>query len=227
MSTLILGATGLCGRAFLKYCEKSPEFGEICTITRRPLAFESFATQKVDEDTTKWAGYIPNEHLKYVFTGLATTRGAAGGFDKQYKIDHDLNVELAKVAKKNGCSTFVLVSSAGAGENSLFPYLRMKKDIERDILALDFDHTIILRPSFLLGQRLGSKGWLQGFSAKIASFFYRGKLQMLAGYPVYGDEVGKVGAFLALKESAPGHSGNKVRIVESQEILRLAESMLK
>lgn len=227
MTTLILGATGLCGKAFLKYCERSPEFGEICTITRRPLPFESIATQKVGEDTTKWTGYIPNEHLKYVFTGLATTKGAAGGFDKQYELDHDLNVELAKVAKKNGCSTFVLVSSTGARENSLFPYLRMKKDIERDILALNFDHTIILRPGLLLGQRLRSKGWLADMSAKIGSFLYRGKLQMLGGYPVYGDEVGKVGAFLALKESAPGHSGDKVRIVESHEILRIAENIPK
>lgn len=227
MSTLILGATGLCGKAFLKYCEKSPEFGEVHTITRRPLPFESLATQKVDEDTTKWGKYIPDENLEYVLTGLATTRGAAGGFDKQYKIDHDLNVELAKVAKSNGCSTFVLVSSTAASEKSFFPYFKMKHDIERDIIALDFDHTIILRPGALLGDRISSKGWLTDVSAKIASFFYRGKLQMLFGYPVYGDDVGKVGALLALKESAPGHNGQKVRIVESREILELAEKASK
>lgn len=227
MSTLILGATGLCGKAFLKYCEKLPEFGEIHTITRRPLPFESIATQRVDEDTTKWGQYIPAENLEYLFTGLATTTGAAGGFDKQYKIDHDLNIELAKVAKKKGCATLVLVSSLGANENSFLPYFRMKGEIERDILALDFDHTIILRPGVLLGERLGSKGWLTDISVKIASFFYRGRLQMLASYPVYGDDVGKVGAHLALKETAPGHSGKKVRIVKSREILQLAESVSK
>lgn len=223
MTTLVLGATGLCGRAILKYCENSRELGEICTITRRALPFQSTAVQKVDKDTTKWGQYIPNEHLEFVFTGLATTRGAAGGFDKQYKIDHDLNIELAKVAKEKGCSTFVLVSSGGAKEDSMFAYMKMKGEIERDILALGFDHTIILRPGPLLGDRLTSKGFVTDLFSKIGSWMYKSRFQALGGYPVYGDEVGKVGVHLALKESAP--NGKKVRIVESKEIIEIAERL--
>lgn len=223
MTTLVLGATGLCGRAILKYCESSREFGEINTITRRALPFQSNAVQKVDKDTSKWGQYIPDEDLEFVFTGLATTRGAAGGFDKQYEIDHDLNIELAKVAKKKGCSTFVLVSSIGAKENSMIAYMKMKADIERDILALDFDHTIILRPGTLLGERLTSKGLVADTFSKMVSWMYRTRFQALGGYPVYGDDVGKVGVHLALKESA--QNGKKVRIVESKEILEIAQSL--
>lgn len=222
MSTLVLGATGLCGKAFLKYCEASGKFGDISTITRRPLPFDSGAEQIVDKDTSRWSQLLPND-LKVLFTGLATTRGAAGGFDKQYKIDHDLNIELAKAAKEKGCSTFVLVSSTGASEDSIFRYLRMKKDIERDILQLDFDHTIILRPGALLGERSVSKGLVTDVLAKVTSCVYRTRFQKLAGYPVYGDEVGKVGVHLALEEL--GADSKKVRIVESSEILKLAEGI--
>ena len=35
---------------------------------------------------------------KSFFSGLGTTRAAAGGFQEQFKIDHDLNLELAKAA---------------------------------------------------------------------------------------------------------------------------------
>lgn len=223
MSAVVLGATGLCGRAFLKYCESSQELSEVCTITRRALPFKSSAEQKVDEDSTKWGQYFPDKNLKFVFTGLATTRADAGGLDKQYAIDHDLNIELAKVAKKKGCSTFVLVSSEGAKDNSMFGYLKMKGEIERDILALGFDHTVILRPGPILGERPESRGFASDFITKFGPWLYGSRLQCLVGYPVYGDDIGRVGVHLALEEA--GANGKKVRIVESKEIFEIAGAL--
>ena len=55
-----------------------------------------------------------------LFYALATTRAAAGGFDEQYKLEHELNTELAKAAKEAGIKTYVLTSSAGAQSKFLF-----------------------------------------------------------------------------------------------------------
>lgn len=222
MSALILGATGLCGASLLKYSESSNKFPKIYTIARRALPFASSAVQIVEKDSVKWAQLFPNDDIKFLFTGLATTRGAEGGFDRQYKIDHDLNIELAKVAKEKGCSTIVVVSSVGASESSMFAYFKMKGQIERDILALGFDRTIILRPGGLLGDRSTSKGFATDLAAKISGLFYRTRLQKWMGYPIYGQEVGKVGVYLALHPSTADGKDKKVQIVESSEMLDIA-----
>ena len=103
--------------------------------------------------------------------------------------------------------------------------MRMKGEIERDILALDFDHTIILRPGILLGDRdkgINHKGFGNGTAMCIGGWLYRSRVQRLVGYPVYGDEVGKVGVHLALRENA-----KKVQIVESKEILDISDALKK
>jgi hypothetical protein len=76
------------------------------------------------------------------FSAFATTRAAAGAFENQYKLEHDLNIELVKAAKVSGTKVSLLISSASASKNSMFNYMNMKGEID-DIKALGFDHTII------------------------------------------------------------------------------------
>lgn len=221
LNAFILGATGLCGSGFLKVAEKSASFAKITTLTRRELPTQHSAkvVSIVNKDSETWGTLIPDE-VNVFFSGLATTRGQAGSQENFYKIDHDMNVDLAKAAKAKGCNTCVIVSSAGANENSRLFYFRVKGEIERDIIALGFDKTIILRPGPLLGDRgQNDKGFLNAASAKIGSYFYRSRLQGLVGHPVYGDEVAKVGVKLATDLTTT----KKVQIVESAEILRLAK----
>lgn len=220
LNALVLGATGLCGSGFLKYAEQSTSFGKVFTITRRelPNPVSNKVDPIVEKNTLEWPKAVP-EGIRVIFSGLATTR-AVGGFENQYKIDHDLNIELAKTAKEKGCSTCVIVSSGGANDNSRIPYLKLKGDIERDIIALGFEKTIILRPGILLGDRENNhKGFGNSLAVRIGNLFYRSRFQGLIGHPVYGDEVAKVGVKLALDDTKL----EKVQIIESAEILRLAE----
>lgn len=91
------------------------------------------------------------------FSSFATTKGAAGGFENQYKIEHGLNVELARTARDAGSKVYVLISSSGANKASSIPYSRMKGDIEEDVKALGFERTVILRPGLIGGQREESR----------------------------------------------------------------------
>lgn len=225
MSALILGATGLCGGSFLKNAIAGNKFTEVFTITRRELPSEAHNVKQIIEpDSGKWAELFPNSGAKFYFSSLGTTRAAAGSAENFYRIDHDLNVELAQAAKANGCTTMVLVSSLGASENSMFPYFKVKGEIEKDIIALDFDHTIILRPSMLLGRQKG-KSALDSLSSKLGASIYRTPLRSLAGHPVYGQDVGKVGIHLALQSAASDVKPDKVRIVTSSEINEIASKI--
>lgn len=227
MNTLILGATGLCGNFMVKYALRANEIKNVFTITRSPLPDNQGEEPKItsfqEKDNEKWEKIIRSEipdDLDILFTGLATIRTIAGQ-DYQYTIDHDLNIELAKVAKEKGCKTLVVVSSLGANENSHFFYPRMKGEIERDLIALDFDRTIILRPGILLGDRLKKqKGMGNGTAVKMGNWFYRSRWQWLLAYPVKGEEVAKVGVHLALNSSK-----DKVQIVNSDKILDITSKL--
>ncbi|EGX43324.1 hypothetical protein AOL_s00215g60 [Orbilia oligospora ATCC 24927] len=162
----LLGATGLVGSNILKYLIQSPTPSAIVTLTRREhdetivssaAAANHTLTAKIDKDTSKWAT-IFGEACKVspppiVFTALATTRAAAGGLDKQYALEHDVNVAVAKAAKEAGVKTFVLISASRADKDSHMGYTKLKGDIEHHIEEFGFERFIILRPGLLLGSR--------------------------------------------------------------------------
>jgi hypothetical protein len=75
----------------------------------------------------------------------------------QRKIDYDLNLELAKAAKEHGATTCVVVSSGGASSTSMLAYPRMKGELEEAVKELGFEHTVILRPGLIVGQREDSR----------------------------------------------------------------------
>ena len=97
---------------------------------------------------------FPREmHPKIMFSGLGTTRAAAGSLEGQRKVDYDLNMELAKAAKDAGVETYILISGAGASSSSMFAYVKMKGELEDSVRALNFKHTVFVRPGFIAGDR--------------------------------------------------------------------------
>ncbi|KAI1777514.1 NAD(P)-binding protein [Hypoxylon cercidicola] len=154
----IIGSTGLVGNFILSTTLGLDAFKTIYTISRRAPKPESpKLAATVEADTAKWASNLSSiaPPPSVVLSALGTTRAAAGGIANQWKIDHDLNVELAKAARAAGVKTFVFVSSGGTrglGSGSL-PYSKMKAGVEDSIKALAFDQAIILRPGIILGDR--------------------------------------------------------------------------
>jgi len=69
------------------------------------------------------------------------------------KIDHDLPLEISKIAKEEGCRTMILVSSMGANSKSNIFYRRVKGLLEESLEEIGFEEYHILRPSLLLGKR--------------------------------------------------------------------------
>jgi hypothetical protein len=86
----------------------------LTTLTRRPLDCESSNpsttyTNKTFPDLFEAVkGPVATKGGVYV-SCLGTTRAAAGGLDKQIRIDLDLNRDLAQKAKEDGASTVGLV----------------------------------------------------------------------------------------------------------------------
>ena len=84
---------------------------------------------------------------------LGTTIKKAGSKDEFMKIDHDLPLEISRIAKEEGCRTIILISSVGANSISKIFYNRVKGLLEESLEYIGFEEFHILRPSLLLGKR--------------------------------------------------------------------------
>lgn len=159
----------------------NPSIDRIDTISRRTpqaaAAAQAKLTTFLSDDTSRWtaqlASLTPTPSI--FISSFATTRGAAGGFENQYKIEHGLNVEMARAARDAGTKVYVLISSTGANTASSIPYSRMKGEIEEDVKALGFERTVILRPGLISGTREESRPleaaarYVAGFAGKVHS----------------------------------------------------------
>jgi uncharacterized protein YbjT (DUF2867 family) len=157
-STLLIGSTGLVGAHILSTLLASDAAGAVHTISRRsPKSTGPKLHAVVEADTAKWASQLSaiTPPPMTVISSLGTTRAQAGGIANQWKIDHDLNVDLARAAKQAGVRNFVFVSSAGTRSflSSRVPYSQMKRGVEDTIKELEFETAVILRPGVILGER--------------------------------------------------------------------------
>lgn len=116
-------------------------------------------TVLLEADSSKWASKIPEVKPTppIFFSALGTTRAQAGGLEQQRKIDLDLNVELAKKAKEAGVKVYVLISSHGVSTSAMFPYSRLKAELDEAVKALDFEHTVLVKPGLIVGSREDSR----------------------------------------------------------------------
>lgn len=215
MSAFIIGSTGLCGNFILKH---SPEYYKnVFSLSRSEPdnASDSKIQVILEKDSTKWAEKLQEAEgpIDAFFSGLGTTRAKAGGLDKQYKIDYDLNLEMAKAAKAKGVKKYILISSIGASSGSMFPYMKMKGELEDAVLKMDFENTIILRPGLLLGERKEQKWFGNRYFGIVAGWTAGTPLARFAMSPIHGEDV----ALAALKLAAKPTTA-KVNIVTGVEV---------
>ena len=150
----LIGATGLIGTHFLE--EFSPDvFEEVKAITRRRVPIlenKEFIKQSVHDfsDLEKMRQDLKTDVL---VNALGTTIKKAGSKDEFMKIDHDLPLEISRIAQEEGCRTMILISSMGANSKSNIFYRRVKGLLEESLEEIGFEEFHILRPSLLLGKR--------------------------------------------------------------------------
>jgi len=163
---IVIGATGLIGRALIDQLVDAEHISKIITLTRSQATHPS---SKVENHVINFDNLIESKHLfkgDYFFSCLGTTIKQAGTIGAQRKVDVDYQLKAAHIAADNGVAHYLLVSSTGANTQSNRPYLRMKGELDQKIKALPFKRISIFQPSLLLGHRdevrMGEKigGWL-------------------------------------------------------------------
>jgi len=198
-TAIIIGATGLIGRALVDELVRQKGIASVVALTRRPLNIqhEKFENHVVDFSKLEDAkAYFNSSDL--FFSCLGTTKKQAGTIAQQRIVDLDYQCLAAKIAKQAGIKRYYLVSSSAASSSSLSPYLKMKGELEDNVLGLGFERCVIFRPSLLLGQREQQR----------AGEFWAGKVMPLLAHvpyfkryrPIQGVEVAAKMARVAMSD---------------------------
>jgi uncharacterized protein YbjT (DUF2867 family) len=150
---ILIGATGLIGKALIRQLAIDTAYSEVLLIARKKIENlpAKFKLIQVNfDEIEKYKSEIAGDVL---FSTLGTTLKTAGSKEAQYKIDFDYQFNVAKIASDNGVKNLVLLSSAGANSKSSIFYSRMKGELDEAVRRLKFDHVSIIRPSMLVGKR--------------------------------------------------------------------------
>lgn len=151
MRAIVIGSTGLVGGHLLSRLEKHPAVTEVVALVRTPrksdkpkVKFVQFDFDRMDSDLLKG---------DLLFCALGTTIKKAGSKEAQYKVDYHYNANAARLAKQQGVKVLAHVSSIGADSRSSNFYLKTKGELEKTMEALQFEKSVIARPSIIMGDR--------------------------------------------------------------------------
>jgi uncharacterized protein YbjT (DUF2867 family) len=150
-TALVVGATGLIGSILTRLLLQSDRYGQVRLLVRRKmdLSHPKLVQEIVDFDRLEPERVRGDD----VFCCLGTTIKVAGSKEAFYKVDCTYPYEVARLAKANGASQYLLITAMGADTRSWFFYNRVKGDVEQKIDSLSYDSFSIFRPSLLLGDR--------------------------------------------------------------------------
>jgi len=153
MIAILIGATGLIGKALLSQLLENDAFSTVKVFHRRPtgVVHTKLKEHIIDfEDVAGWKDQLTGHVL---FSTLGTTVKTAGSQQAQYRVDYTYNFEVAQAAAQQGVPTYVLLSSTGADASSRIFYSRMKGELDEAVQQMAFERLRIIRPSVLEGNR--------------------------------------------------------------------------
>ncbi|OME19621.1 oxidoreductase [Paenibacillus odorifer] len=151
---LVLGATGLVGKAVTEELLNREGWGEVRVLVRTPLALEHPKLKQIVVDWENLAEYSDSfEGVHSIFCCLGTTIKKAGSQEQFERVDLDYPLAAATIARDHGVKQFLVVSSMGADAKSRNFYSRTKGRAEEALSKIGFHGLHLFRPSLLLGHR--------------------------------------------------------------------------
>lgn len=152
-TALVIGSSGLVGRQLIYQLLKNNSYKKVIALTRKDLVLAHPKLEQLMVDFNNIASIKHQLLADDIFCCIGTTKSKTPNPEQYTRIDHGIPIEIARYAKANGASQFVLVSAMGANEKSPVFYSRLKAKVEQDLQAVHFEALQIIRPALLMGAR--------------------------------------------------------------------------
>ena len=152
-TALIFGSSGLVGCHLVRLIIKNNNYNKIKLFIRSESIISNSKIEIIKTDFNNLEDHKKSINGDDCFFCIGTTRKNTPDKNEYIKIEYNLPVEVAKIAKENSVDSFTYVSSLGANPNASGLYLKNKGQAEESIKKLNFRKLSIMRPSILLGNR--------------------------------------------------------------------------
>lgn len=213
---VLFGATGLVGRALLQHLLEDEAYEKVVAVVRNELSFTHPRLQTVVIDFRQLGDCREFLEGADIFCCLGTTMKKAGSREAFRKVDYQYPLEIARLAKEEGASQFLIITAIGANSRSVFFYNRVKGELEEALRELALPSLHMFHPSLLLGSRQEHRR-SEELGAKLSqslSFLWVGPLR--AYQPVTATDVAGAMRYIASRGLAGAHE------YESRELPQLA-----
>ena len=154
---VLFGASGFIGSFLLEGLLNDPDYDQVTIVVRKDLKVSNPKLKTLIGNLQTLPDLKDQIRADEVFIALGTTKANTPDQKEYYQVDHDYPVLAARLGKENGAKSVLLVSAVGADAGSGIFYVRTKGETDRDIIALNLEHTHIFRPSMIMGNRQESR----------------------------------------------------------------------
>ena len=214
-TALLFGSSGLIGGHLTKQLIENSSYGKVKLFVRSDPKISDPKIEVIKTDFNNLQNHKDEITGDDCFFCIGTTKQNAPDKDEYRRIEYNIPVEIAKIAKSNSIKSFLYVSSGFADPKSSGAYLKNKGDVEEELKSLNFLKLGIMRPSFLIGdrkeKRIGEKIGI--FIFKLISPFFLGPLKKMK--PINSEKVAKAMIKIA-------NENLRKTILESDEIAEIS-----
>tara|TARA_Y100001936_G_C15824320_1_gene533374 strand:- start:93 stop:749 length:657 start_codon:yes stop_codon:yes gene_type:complete len=167
-TALLFGSSGLIGGHLLYKLIQNNDYNKIKIFVRSEPEIKDPKIQIIKTDFNNLKKHMEDIKGEDCFFCIGTTKQNSPDKNEYKRVERDMPVEIAKIAKANSVNSFIFVSSGFADSKNSGAYLRYKGEVEEELKKLNFTKLTILRPSFLLGNRKEKR-----FFEKIGIFLFK------------------------------------------------------
>ena len=190
-TALLFGVSGLVGGHLLNQLIKNNNYSKIKLFVRSVPQISDPKIEIIEIDFNNLENH--NEDIKGddCFFCIGTTKQNSPDKNEYQRVELEVPKQIAQIAKSNLVNSFIFVSALYANPKSSGNYVRFKGMVEEELKRLNFTKLVLMRPSFLMGdrkeKRVGEKIGI--FVFKLLSPLLLGPLKKMR--PIHSETVAK------------------------------------
>ena len=190
-TALLFGSSGLIGGHLLNQLIQNNNYTKIKIFVRSEPEINNPKVEIIKIDFNNLENHIEDIKGDDCFFCIGTTKQNSPDKNEYQRVELEIPKEIAQIAKSNLVNSFIFVSALYANPKSSGNYVRFKGLVEEELKRLNFPKLVLMRPSFLMGdrkeKRVGEKIGI--FVFKLLSPLLLGPLKKMR--PIHSETVAK------------------------------------
>ena len=152
-TALVFGSSGLIGGHLLYQLIENDNYNKIKLFVRSETVIKETKIEIIKTNFSDLENHKEDIKGDDCFLCIGTTKQNSPDKNEYKKVELDIPIKIAQIARANLVNSFIFVSSIYANPKSSGDYVKFKGLVEEELKELNFSNLGILRPSFLIGSR--------------------------------------------------------------------------